>query len=247
MIFLLLCLPLANASAKSNEEGKEDSPKGMLSLSSEEIKNLKSLGFTEEQISCMSLEEYNMNKGLTGEILSTETKYYKVISLDNDSIVRQSNLSTLSNPQSSNTIVREISEEEFNNATTNNFNEISPFGSNTERTSYKSMTTSAVKLSNGKYRVKVEVDWKYRMPKNRLTDVIGVGINNATWEPVGGEYGKQNWTIFNTKTGKITKGSATYNSTSNKWVYGKDMYAVKMNLKNDPSSHEYVTNINMYM
>lgn len=246
LIVFLLFLPFTDASAKNDIKGKVDLSKVSLSLSTDEIDNLKSLGFTGEEINNMTLDEYNLNKNLRGEILNTETKYFKVISVDN-SVVRQSTFSTIPDSQSSNTIEIKISEEEFKNATTNTLNDITPFSSVTKDTSYKSMTTSSVKLSNGKYRVKVAVDWKYRMPKNRLTDVIGVGINNALWEPVGGEYGKQNWTIFNKKTGKITNGSTIYNSTSNKWKYGYDMFAVKMNLKDDPSSSEIVTNINMYM
>ncbi|SDZ65110.1 hypothetical protein SAMN05421736_12515 [Evansella caseinilytica] len=85
------------------------------------------------------------------------------------------------------------------------------------------------------------------MPSNRKTDVIGVGINNAQWRPAGGEYGKQTWTIFNTKTNTNTTGSSTYNSSSNKWKCGKDAYALKMNLKDNPSSNKKVTNIKLYM
>lgn len=48
-------------------------------MSEQEISNLKSLAFSDDEIFLMDLEEFNNNKNLTGEIVAVDKKYYKTI------------------------------------------------------------------------------------------------------------------------------------------------------------------------
>lgn len=250
ILFFSMILPSNFANAKGSTEDPVDNPKTALNLTSEQIKNLESLGFTEDEIKNMSQDEFDLNKNLKGEINSKTTKYYKVI----ETVTSPSdNLMFSSNSNQAYTAKEvELTREEY-------YNELSRIGANDQKsplllsasssksTSYKTMTTTVSKLSSEQYRVKCSVNWDKKMPINRKIDVLGVGINNAIWRPAHGEYGKQTWKIFNTSTRQNTTGSATYTSSSTKWKYGKDAYALRMNLKNDPSGHEYVTNIQLYM
>ncbi|MFP3442825.1 hypothetical protein R0K18_34325, partial [Pantoea sp. SIMBA_133] len=62
-------------------------------------------------------------------------------------------------------------------------------------TSYKTMTTTIITLSNRNWRLKTHVYWD-RIPKTRSYDVIGTGINhNEFVGNRGTEYGKQFWTL----------------------------------------------------
>lgn len=119
----------------------------------EELKyqNLLNLGFTEDQIQFMSQEEYDRNKDLIGEIVSE-----KIVYLKND------------NGQD-----REISEEEYNQ-----LDSILLLGMQAGyiETGAKKMTTTIVS-TNGRYRYKVDLDWK-SMPSVRSYDIIGIGIDS---------------------------------------------------------------------
>lgn len=235
---LLFSLPLANVKA----EDEPDLPREQLNLSDVEITNLKSLGFSDSEIQNMGQEEYELNKNLTGEEISSNSRYFKVI--ETIEPITYKVKTTSDSNEVTDSIDIEISKEEFENQAYKS--NISPYASTTKSTSYKRMTTSAVKLSTGKYRVKAQVEWT-KMPKNRDKDVLGVGVNGAVWDPNGGEYGVQNWQTYNRVTNKRANGSATYKSSSNNWEYGADTYALTMNLKDDPTANNYVTNLMLTM
>ncbi len=71
----------------------------------------------------------------------------------------------------------EITEEEYNNAPTEDV--ISPLEltDGYTPTEYKKMKTTIISVNN-RYRYKVNLDWK-KMPKTRSYDVIGIGIDST--------------------------------------------------------------------
>lgn len=254
---IVFLVPIQNV----NAEDREDSIKAPLKLSSTDISNLKSLGFTEEEIKNMSKEEFKLNKGLKGTIIERQTKYYKVYEnvTGADTNLRTFNIAQSTVNENSKSIEVELTREQY-------YNELKQLDLNDQPensvvklaadngigknvTSYKTVTLTISKLNSGtnKYRLKLNVHWDKKMPKYRLTDVLAIGFNNSLWRAANEEYGKQTWNIFDSKKRTNTTGSATYTSSSNKWKYSKDGYALKMNLKDDPSSTQYVTDINMYM
>lgn len=252
LLLFSVLLPFNQAEAQEIIEDEADLPGIPLEINMEAIEDLKSIGFTDDEILNMSKDEYELNKDLKGEIISSETKYYKVIEYLPIKNLQDSGIQAL-NTQDHENIV-ELGKEEYykelKQVDISNENEAYSVGTSATKsksTAYKTMTVTVSKLSTNNYRVKSAVNWDKKMPGNRKIDVLGVGINNAQWRPHGSEYGKQTWTIFNTKTNKNTQGSATYKSKSNKWKYGKDAYTLKMNLKNNPSKSQKVTNIKLYM
>ncbi|WP_273130187.1 hypothetical protein [Bacillus weihaiensis] len=128
--------------------------------------------------------------------------------------------------------------------------------SDSYNTSYKKVTTSVVKLSNGKYRVKNDVTWNI-MPKNRDFDVIGVGVQPQWAGNKGSEYGKQTWKEYDYGTRKTKTGYSQYSTTRNPsyWNIDGNGFGVKMNLKNDNKVAKTgvgwvgteVRNLNLYM
>jgi len=128
--------------------------------------------------------------------------------------------------------------------------------SDSYNTSYKKVTTSVVKLSNGKYRVKNDVTWSI-MPKNRDFDVIGVGVQPQWAGNKGSEYGKQTWKEYDYGTRKTKTGYSQYSTTRNPsyWNIDGNGFGVKMNLKNDNKVAKTgvgwvgteVRNLNLYM
>ena len=272
-LLTVLLITLIMQPQSANAEDVEDNNSAPLELSPNDINNLKSLGFTEEEISNMSEEEFKLNEGITGEVIEEKTKYYKVI----ETVKSENPPLKFSNPaqatiQSDSTIEEEINSVEIeltpeqyyaeleqvdssekpisiigvpnkNSITTNS----TTFEDNEKKSSYKTMTTSILKLSTGKYRVRLKVRWEEKMPKNRKIDVLGVGINSAQWRPAHGHYGKQTYNIYDTKNKTNTLGSASYGTTSNKWDYNVDGYALEMNLKDDISSSKQVSWIELDM
>lgn len=241
-------------------EDPEDKVHEEIIMTNEEKQNLLSLGFTEEEIENMDEEEFNQNKGLYGEVISKETKYYRVVEIIPSENINDGKLTLMSSKSGisedyTDGYTEEISEKEYMIATTqlNSGSKLSgqvsinAYSPGKSVTSYKTMTTTIVHLSGDAYRVKSNVHWDSKMPVNRKIDVLGTSINPSYWRPEGGNYGKQTWKIFNSSTGTNTTGSATYSSTSNKWSHAEKGYALKMNLKDDISSKEKVTDINLYM
>ena len=115
-----------------------------------EYSNLESLGFTDNEIMYMSQTEFNDNKDLKGEVVSEITTYVKVI----------------------NGIEQVVSKEEYEAP------DMSIFGMQAGyiETGAKKMTTRIIS-TNGRYRYKVDLEWK-SMPKVRSYDILGIGIEN---------------------------------------------------------------------
>ena len=137
-----------------------------IKISTEEYNNLINLGFTEKEIFNMSAVEYENNKDLIGEIVSSDIKYYKTVTFYNDA-----------NEQVAKNDI-EISEDEYSFANSNTMSSHGLIVGYTE-TNYKKMTTNIISLSN-KYRYKVSLEWK-NMPSTRSYDIIGIGIDSSVY------------------------------------------------------------------
>ena len=133
-----------------------------IEISDNDYINLLNLGFTEFEIENMNLDEFNSNHNLIGNIVSSETKYYKnVTRYDN-------NNNLISNNDYEITLTDYISGEQTNINL--------PYGNGYVETNYKKMTTQIISVVN-KYRYKVTVQWK-SIPSVRSYDIIGIGINS---------------------------------------------------------------------
>lgn len=128
-------------------------------ISSEEYSNLIELGFTEDEIYYMKVDEFNNNRNNNGKLEATTTRYFvNIIRYDaTGKIVNNSEM--------------EITEDDYN------AEEIITYGSTTIETTYKRITTTIVSTSSG-YRYKVSLIWK-TMPAVRSYDIIGIGIDDA--------------------------------------------------------------------
>lgn len=127
-----------------------------------EQQRLLNLGFNEAEIMNLTVEEYELNKDLYGEIISES---------NSDDLLR----STV--------------------------------------TDYKTMSTSILKLSNGNYRFKVELQWK-KTPKVRSYDVIGIGIDSSKVTVVTSPVAKQIYAMNNASYST----SSVANNVTNKGV-----------------------------
>lgn len=213
---------------------------------------LKNLGFTEEEIYQMDQEEYSLNINLEGNVMSEETKYFKVIASIDD--LDMSSVESIGNDQNTSgknfesatvieldkaTYWKEVEEktlEEKNNNVDYKVDSLATNQQGQHKTSYKTMTTTIVKLSTNNFRVKTNVAW-HKAPSNRKIDLIATAINSAHWSPViNSQYGKQSWTIRNRCPVKKTSHSATYNASSNKWKKGASGYGLLIDLPNNYNS-----------
>lgn len=141
-----------------------------IEMTQEEVNNLKSLAFTDEQINTMDYEEFNINKNLHGKIISTNTKYYKTTTYF--LITRSSNSN-----EPVNWITFEINKDEFENSE----NEMVAYGMDGMTvTEYKMMTTQIIEINKKSYRYRIDLKWK-KIPKTRSYDIMGIGIEEKVY------------------------------------------------------------------
>lgn len=133
-----------------------------IEINENEQQRLLYLGFNADEIMNLTLEEYEMNKDLYGEIISES---------------------------SSSGILRDTVTE------------------------YKTMRTTIIKLSNGNYRFKVDLQWKIT-PKVRSYDIIGIGIDSSKVAIVSSHVVKQTYIMNNTSYST----SSVSNNISNRGV-----------------------------
>ncbi|WP_062352684.1 hypothetical protein [Bacillus kwashiorkori] len=218
-----------------------------ISISAEDYERLLGLGFLDNEIMNMDLEEYELNENLTGELLVTDTVYIKTIEKDSsllpDSFLANNDRKSAKDIMEQNTEVIgsiEMTKEDFEKEVRlakeklAETNIISPFATDSYTTSYKTVTTSVNKLSNSTFRVKNNCNWSI-MPKNRSYDVIGVALNHNWAGNKGSEYGKQTWKLHDLYDNTFSTGSAVYSTSKDAsyWNLGMEGFSVKMNLKND--------------
>lgn len=169
---LILTLGIALISFSNMVNAEEINPNIIINnngitIAKSEYNNLIKLGFTENEILNMSQNEFDENKNLGGQVVSTNDKYYKVIT----------NYDKHNNVISTRT--EEINKNIYNNHSLI-FNEISPLSvDGYSETSYKKMRTQIILLTYG-YRYKMTIEWK-NMPRVRSYDIIGIGIDNNVY------------------------------------------------------------------
>lgn len=220
-----------------------------ISISYADYNRLQSLDFSDDEINGMEQEEFDMNKDLEGEEVSEQTEYIKVTeqnqnidSYSTNSVNKSSYKKGNVRSRSKKAIV--IKEQKMSKAAylkevkaakkKVDQKKMSIQVSDSTSTSYKTVTTSAIKLSSRKLRVKNRVVWNL-MPSNRDVDVIGVAINDNFARNKSSAYGKQSWNIYDYDARKYKKGSATYSPSkkASLWDIGDQGFGVKMNLKNN--------------
>lgn len=251
LLSIALIFPGLNVSALENS--KTIINNNGVKINQNQINNLKSLGFTDNQIDNMDNEEFQLNKNLSGQIISTDTKYIKstyVYRAKNNKkvtseelenyISNNKNLSDNENLEFVRVENEEITELEYNNVDEND-NHIyitRDQNPNVYETSYKKLTTSITLLSNGRYRMRNDLHWKI-MPSNRSYDISGIGLNSATAEPVSGtHYAKQTYTTKDSCTLVVSQTQEFYNSVSY-WQRGASGYGVNFLLPSNTTKTYY--------
>lgn len=193
-------------------------------ITSEELENLRNLGFTEKQIEVMDEDEFEANKNLNGEVLNETSKYYKTITVyDNKNVYSINNTKT-------NAIISysvEISESEYNNSNS----QINPLGLSNgyTNTEYKKMTTTIISVNN-RYRYKNTLEWK-KMPTTRSYDIMGIGIDSTV-------SGISNTKYFKRIADMQNSNNCYYDtSSSGIWKLSGTGYGVTFKLPSDPAGY----------
>ena len=128
-----------------------------IEMNETEYSNLLGLGFTDEEIYHMELDEFNANKNIESALEASTTKYYvETVRYDSTGRVVHSNTS-------------EVTEEEYNDDMILNMRSTA-----TTQTTYKKMVTTIAQAGT-KYRYKVTLTWR-QLPKVRSYDIIGIGV-----------------------------------------------------------------------
>ena len=163
-------------------------------FSEEDYSTMVELGFSEDEIYYMSVEEYNNNRNIDATLEATTTRYFINI-IRYDSTGRMISDSEM-----------EVNEEEYNSET------ISMYGNGLVETTYKKMTTT-ISTTGSNYRYKVSLLWK-KMPATRSYDIIGVGIEGSKVRISGGSMVfNQNYCISNSCTNTNTINSSSTSSS----------------------------------
>ena len=151
LLSFLMILPVVVSASESyvNYNGIE--------MSEEEYSNLLELGFSEDEIYYLSLEEFTNSRDLVGNLEATTTRYFA-------HIVRYSATGQIISESD-----MEITEDAYNNEV------VMPRGDGYIETTYKQMRTTISKV-NSLYRYKVSLVWK-QMPATRSYDIIGIGFD----------------------------------------------------------------------
>ena len=205
-----------------------------IEMTNDEYNRLLNLGFTEQEIYTMDLEEYNNNKNLNGEVVAEKTKYYQtttylpngIFATNSKDSIKQINIITK-------TI--EITEEEYNKS---NYNLKSSLSNGYVETNYKKMTTTIIAV-NGRYRYKNTLQWK-KLPSTRSYDIIGIGIDTTV-------SGISSTKYIKTTAGFINSSSCYYKTyTSATWKLTGTGYAATFKLPEDTTTDK-VNSISTYM
>ena len=168
-------------------------------ISKEEKAYLNQIGYEDLEIEIMTQSEYEKILNEKAIYVSSDTKYYKTIYLNNNYAINNS----------INTISTEITKEEYENESS-----INPRGDETVNTEYKKMVITLTYVSSSnQYKAKNTLTWK-KMPKIRDMDIIAMSNNSAVSEPVANTYSA--YTAYITEDScKKTSNSNRNNHTSN--------------------------------
>lgn len=162
VLFTLVSILISTFFVLSKEEYEFINDK-KIKITEEEYNNLLDLGFSENEIQNMNVEEYEKNKNLKGKVVSKKISYYKDIYYYNEDGTIATNEQI-------------VTADEYNKF--NPISIISPYGLTNGyiETNMKKMTTTIICLGNT-YRYKISLEWKSN-PKVRSNDIIGIGIEN---------------------------------------------------------------------
>lgn len=165
-----------------------------IEMNETEYSNLLGLGFTEEEIYHMELDEFNANKNIESALEASTTKYYvETVRYDSTGRVVHSNTS-------------EVTEEEYNDDMILNMRSTA-----TTQTTYKKMVTTIAQAGT-KYRYKVTLTWR-QLPKVRSYDIIGIGIEPTLVAITSTIVFNQTYCISNSCTNSNSYNSVSYDFT----------------------------------
>lgn len=123
-----------------------------------------------------------------GRIVASEEKYYKTVTiLNNSSVLQRANLGEMSS------ITTEITKEEYDNAPVENYSNArtsDDYTDMTVETTYKKMK-STIREYYGDYRYKNVLTWK-NIPSTRSYDIIAIGYY-ASVQPSGNVFFEQDY------------------------------------------------------
>lgn len=156
--FLMVPSLLLGTNVYANDNSKDNLVE-IVKLTPEQEEQMKGLGFTEEEIQDMDIDEFNENKNLKGKIVAEEENFYKV------------ETSTLDNQVNK---VTPVSEEEALEEISNDLPIMARAAvTSTKKTSWLKMHTSASKLTNGNIKLKNSFRW-LKQPQFAFTDVVAL-------------------------------------------------------------------------
>lgn len=208
-IFLLGSLSIGNVHAITLDETAEvedsapfDVIVDVIELDNEQRSHMMKLGFTNEELDTMTLEEFNKYNKLDGELTSVVNNYYKI-----ESDLEGNVISTTVVPED---IALEQSDKP----------EILSRASDTTSTSWMKMTTTSSKLSNGNTLLKNSYTW-LKSPTVALTDVVGISHSSSAVKVPGTEGFAY----------KYTDGTGTHSLASISTTKNGQGIAKKFNLK----------------
>lgn len=184
-----------------------------VTLTSKEEKNLKKLGFSDEEINTMTEEEFEKYKNLDGKLINKTDKFYK-ITTDQDSITSAivvSEKEALAQSGYSESAGEEPPAVEPG---------ISVMAVDTRSTTWLKMTTSSTKLSTGATLLKNSFVW-LRNPNVALSDVVGITHSASAVKLAGTE----------SFAYKYTDGLGVHTTGSTSTVRNSVGLAKKFNLK----------------
>ena len=183
-----------------------------VSMTDSQIETLRNLGFTDEEIDRMNLEEFNKNKDLDAKLISQNTKYYKIIEY-----IPFKTYSVSNNTSENNVLYysKEISKEEYDNPDKydNGISTQDKFTQEIINTEYKQMTTSISYVNSNAYRFKNSLKWK-KAPKTRSYDIIAIGFDNK----VASDPSTKTFYMSYTEDDS-NKGTCGYKSTSTTYLW----------------------------
>lgn len=227
----VVLLSIKGVNALEINDGVYENQHG-ITMTLEQINNLRSLQFTDEQISRMTLDEFDMNKDLTGILVSSDTNYYKTSYIPKNAVTYGLNDSNYY------IVNEEISEEEYNNS------EISLLancgtGDSCWQTEYKKLQTSIVQVGD-QYRFRSDITWS-QPPQTRSNDILAMAFNSTNISPVAtSKYARYDWHMTRydeeLRSWYDDVGGTTFNSNHSNWRIDLGGYSVIMDLKNDEIS-----------
>lgn len=200
-----------------------------------QIEKLKNLGFTEDEISTFSVSEYEKYKDLNGTLVSKTNKYYRV---KKNSIIEVTKL------QAEREVKAYNQEKALKLATSGSYS-INSGGTDTENTSWLSMTTTISDLGGKHFAFKNSFRW-LSLPLCVFTDVVGMTHSSSISIDQGSEYLRYTYDVYIDKNyTSFLRTDSAYNMTADK--KNSSGYAFEYDLIGYTSDGYYASNNRGYM